>query len=70
MSLPTIFDTCRPRADVLAGTIRDDEFMADLSRVVNLKYDAEQEVSMSQNFLLISSKPEASNRRRRHGSTV
>jgi hypothetical protein len=35
MSLPTIFDTCCPRADVLAGTIRDDEFMADLSRVVN-----------------------------------
>ena len=35
MSLPTIFSTCRPRADVLAGTIRDDEFMADLSRVVN-----------------------------------
>jgi hypothetical protein len=35
MSLPTTFDTCRPRADVLAGTIRDDEFMADLSRVVN-----------------------------------
>src|SRR3954452_19560643 len=35
MSLPTIFDTCRPRADVLAGSIRDDEFMADLSRVVN-----------------------------------
>src|SRR5229473_2764052 len=35
MSLPTIFSTCRPRADVLAGTVRDDEFMADLSRVVN-----------------------------------
>jgi len=35
MSLPTIFLTCRPRADVLAGTVRDDEFMADLSRVVN-----------------------------------
>jgi hypothetical protein len=35
MSLPTVFSTCRPRADVLAGTIRDDEFMADLSRVVN-----------------------------------
>ena len=35
MSLPTIFTTCRPRADVLAGTVRDDEFMADLSRVVN-----------------------------------
>jgi hypothetical protein len=35
MSLTTIFSTCRPRADVLGGTIRDDEFMADLSRVVN-----------------------------------
>jgi len=35
MNLPTIFTTCRPRPDVLAGTIRDDEFMADLSRVVN-----------------------------------
>jgi len=35
MSLPTLFSTCRPRADVLAGAIRDDEFMADLSRVVN-----------------------------------
>src|SRR5258708_16181761 len=34
MSLPTIFSTCRPRADVLGGTVRDDEFMADLSRVV------------------------------------
>jgi hypothetical protein len=33
MSLPTIFSTCKPRADVEAGTIRDDEFMADLSRV-------------------------------------
>lgn len=35
MSLSTIFSTCRPRADVEAGSIRDDEFMADLSRVVN-----------------------------------
>src|SRR5438874_13555607 len=35
MSLPTIFSTCKPRADVEAGSIRDDEFMADLSRVVN-----------------------------------
>jgi predicted AAA+ superfamily ATPase len=34
MSLPSIFSTCRPRADVLAGAIRDDEFMADLPRVV------------------------------------
>ena len=35
MSLPTIFSTCKPRADVEAGSIRDDEFMADLSRAVN-----------------------------------
>ncbi len=35
MSVPTIFETCGPRADVLTGTIRDDGFMADLSRVVN-----------------------------------
>lgn len=35
MSLPTIFDTCKPRADVLQGSIRDDEFAADLSRVIN-----------------------------------
>jgi len=35
MSLPTIFSACRPRADVEAGGIRDDAFMADLFRVVN-----------------------------------
>ena len=35
MTLPTVFSTCRPRPDVLGGTVRDDEFMADLSRVVN-----------------------------------
>jgi hypothetical protein len=30
MSLPTVFSTYRPRPDVLGGTVRDDEFMADL----------------------------------------
>ena len=35
MSLPTIFSVCRPRADAAAGSTRSDEFMADLSRVVN-----------------------------------
>jgi hypothetical protein len=35
VTLPTIFDTCRPRAEVLAGSIRDGEFRPDLSRVVN-----------------------------------
>ena len=28
MSLPTIFSTCKLRADVEAGSLRDDEFMA------------------------------------------
>ncbi|HLH03938.1 MAG TPA: DUF499 domain-containing protein [Bryobacteraceae bacterium] len=35
MSTPTIFQICQPRADVLQGTIRDDEFAADLSSVIN-----------------------------------
>jgi predicted AAA+ superfamily ATPase len=30
-----IFDLCQPRADVLEGRIRDEEFAADLSKVVN-----------------------------------
>lgn len=33
--LPTIFATCQPRADVLSGATRDEQFMADLSQVVN-----------------------------------
>ena len=41
MSLPTVFSTCRPRPDVLGGTVRDDEFMADLSRVVKLTAPAD-----------------------------
>ena len=34
MSLPTIFELCRPRADVLEGRIRDEDFAADLSQVL------------------------------------
>ena len=34
MTLKTIFDTCHPRADVLAGTISEAEFAADLAAVV------------------------------------
>jgi predicted AAA+ superfamily ATPase len=34
-SLQTVFDSCRPRADVLSGTTRDEQFVADLARVVN-----------------------------------
>ena len=35
MSLRTIFETCRPRADVEAGTTKDEQFAADLAQVVN-----------------------------------
>jgi hypothetical protein len=34
MSVPTIFDLCKPRPDVLAGTSSDSDFAADLSHVV------------------------------------
>src|SRR5437870_117492 len=33
-SLRTIFDICRPRADVEAGTTKDEQFAADLAQVV------------------------------------
>ena len=32
--VPTIFDLCVPRADVLAGTARDSDFAADLAQVI------------------------------------
>ncbi len=34
MTVPTIFETCRPRADVLAGTITESDFAADLAQVI------------------------------------
>ena len=34
MSLRTIFETCRPRADVEAGTTKDEQFAADLAQVI------------------------------------
>jgi hypothetical protein len=34
MSPPTIFELCWPRADVLEGRIRDEDFAADLSQVL------------------------------------
>ena len=30
MTIPTIFETCRPRADVLRGAITEADFAADL----------------------------------------
>lgn len=35
LAMQSIFDLCQPRADVLEGRIRDEEFAADLSKVVN-----------------------------------
>ena len=34
MTVPTIFDTCRPRPDVLAGTVTEADFAADLAQVI------------------------------------
>ena len=34
MTIPTIFETCRPRADVLRGAITEAAFAADLAQVI------------------------------------
>ena len=34
MTIPTIFETCRPRADVLKGAITESDFAADLAQVI------------------------------------
>jgi hypothetical protein len=34
MNLPTVFETCEPREDVLNGTIADADFAADLAKVI------------------------------------
>jgi hypothetical protein len=34
MGLPTVFDLCTPRDDVLDGTITDSDFAANLARVL------------------------------------
>ena len=34
MTAPTIFDTCRPRPDVLHGTVTEADFAADLAQVI------------------------------------
>lgn len=34
MNVPTIFETCNPRADVLAGTVSEADFAADLAQVI------------------------------------
>ena len=34
MTIPTIFETCRPREDVLKGAITEADFAADLAQVI------------------------------------
>ena len=34
MTVPTIFETCRPRSDVLKGTVAEADFAADLAQVI------------------------------------
>ena len=34
MTIPTIFEICRPRADVLTGTVAESDFAADLAQVI------------------------------------
>lgn len=34
VSIRTIFDTCRPRGDVMHGTVAEADFAADLAQVV------------------------------------
>ena len=41
MTVPTIFETCRPRADVLEGAIAEAYFAADLAQVIVGKGNAE-----------------------------
>ena len=41
MALPTIFDICRPRPDVLAGNVADTDFAADLAQVLTGKASAD-----------------------------
>ena len=41
MSVRTIFETCRPRGDVLRGTVAEADFAADLAQVVTGKGSAE-----------------------------
>ena len=35
MTVPTIFETCQPRTDVLKGAITESDFAADLAQVIN-----------------------------------
>ncbi len=41
MAIPTIFETCRPRADVLTGSVAEADFAADLAEVITGRGSAE-----------------------------
>jgi hypothetical protein len=49
MSLPTVFEICGPREDVLNGTIADADFAADLAKVILLFGDGHQDVDAHRN---------------------
>lgn len=46
MATPTIFETCRPRADVLAGSVAEEDFAADLAEVVTGRGSAQYRDNM------------------------
>ena len=41
MTIPTVFETCRPRADVLTGSVAEADFAADLAQVIAGRASAE-----------------------------
>ncbi len=41
MTIPTIFETCRPRPDILSGAMKEEDFAADLAQVIRKTGSAE-----------------------------
>jgi len=52
LSLPTVFETCTPRADVQSGATRDEQFVADLSQV--LRGSAPDEYKKPESFFRLT----------------
>jgi len=52
MSLPTIFEACKPRSDVQSGATRDEQFVADLTQV--LRGTAPDEYKVPKQFFLLT----------------
>ena len=58
MTIPTVFETCRPRADVLPCNVTDADFAADMAQVIAGEEYLETPKSASQYELYV----------RRHGT--